>query len=68
MHDLIDDEETMISVFSHQIYSVARINSTKYRHLRRGMFLVVIALVVELALIAYLFANYMDEGIMPAIR
>lgn len=68
MHDLVDDEETMISVFSHQIYSVARINSSKYRHLRRGMRLVVIALVTELALIAYLFTNYMGEGIMPTIR
>ncbi|MFC2028180.1 Pycsar system effector family protein [Chloroflexota bacterium] len=68
MHDLVDDEETMISVFSRQIYSVARINSTKYRHLRRGMLLVVIALVTELALIAYLFVNYMGEGIMPDIR
>ncbi|MCP4608613.1 MAG: hypothetical protein GY845_07855 [Planctomycetes bacterium] len=68
MHDLVDDEETMISVFSHQIYSVARINATKYRHLKRGMFLVVIALVTELALIAYLFVNYMGEGIMPVIR
>jgi hypothetical protein len=68
LEDIIKDEASVINVYSREIYNVARINSEKYRYVRRGIFLVIATLAMELALIIYLFIFHMGEGLMPAIR
>jgi hypothetical protein len=58
-------QEELENNFSYQIYSVARINSSKYKHLQRGMLFVVTALGVELTVVAYLFLFYASSGAVP---
>jgi hypothetical protein len=68
LDDMTKDEATVINVYTRQIYSLARINAAKYRNVQRAVFLVIIALAVELAITAYLFVYYLGSGIMPSIR
>lgn len=67
LQDMLKDEASISNVYIHQIFNVARINSLKYKHIRRGMILVVMSLVIELLIIAYLFISYMGAGKMPPI-
>ena len=64
---MMKDESSVIETYSREIYNVARINSEKYRHVQRGVFLVISTLAIELAIIVYLFIFYMGEGAMPPI-
>jgi hypothetical protein len=61
--NMISSEENIINVYSHQVYTIARINSSKYKYLQRGMLFVVISLAVELLVVGYLFQHYMGIGI-----
>jgi hypothetical protein len=64
---LLQDESQIADVYIRQIFSVARINSAKYKYVQRGTILVIITLTIELAVIAYLFLYYMDLGKLPPI-
>jgi hypothetical protein len=68
LEDMLADEEATIDAYTRQIYSLARINAAKYTYVQRGVVLVIGALAAELVLIAYLFAHYMEAGLMPPIR
>lgn len=66
----LDDESSIADIYIRQIYSVARINQAKYRYVQRGVYLVIITLVIELTIITYLFTYHMSSGagIMPPIN
>src|SRR5512136_1505944 len=55
LQDVIKDETSTMNVYTRQIFSLARINAAKYKYIQRAVLLVIIALGVELALVAYLF-------------
>jgi hypothetical protein len=62
LRDMVKDEASTFEVYSRQIYTLARINQAKYTHVQRAVLLVVIALAVELTLVAYLFPYYYFQG------
>jgi hypothetical protein len=69
LEDMVKDESSVIDVYSRQIFNLARINAVKYRNMQRAVLLVVIALAVELTLVAYLFIHYHAQGasLLPSI-
>jgi hypothetical protein len=69
LQDMVKDEASTVEVYTRQIFSLARINQAKYRHVQRAVLLVVIALGIELALVAYLFIFYYSQGanLLPPI-
>ncbi len=67
LENMIKDEESLIDEYTRQIFSLAKINSVKYKYLQRSVFLTIIALATELAIIVYLFVNYLGEGAIPGI-
>jgi hypothetical protein len=66
---MIKDEASAIDVYTRQIFGIARVNAAKYRNIQRAVLLVIIALAVELALVAYLFIYYHGLGatLLPPI-
>jgi hypothetical protein len=64
---LLQDESQVADVYVRQIFSVAQINSAKYKFVQRGMVTVIFTLVIELAMIAYLFFYYREAGQIPPI-
>ena len=62
LQDVIKDETSTMNVYTRQIFSLARINAAKYKYIQRAVLLVIIALGVELALVAYLFIYYHALG------
>jgi hypothetical protein len=69
LQKMLEDEASITETYIRQIFSVARINQSKYRFVQRGVVLVIITLAIELVIIAYLFAYHMSTGqnIMPPI-
>jgi len=69
LQNMVKDEASTVEVYTRQIFSLARINQAKYKHVQRAVLLVVIALGIELALVAYLFIYYHTQGLhlMPPI-
>ena len=67
LEDMVEDETTVIDVYARQIYNIARINSSKYKHIQHAVFFVIIALTTELAIITYLFIYHLGEGMLPSI-
>lgn len=65
--EMFKDESTTLDVYIRQIYSVAHINAAKYSNLRRATLLVIITLVMELAIIAYLFISHLGSGDFPPL-
>jgi hypothetical protein len=63
LQELLKDESSITDLYIDQIYSVARIGTAKYRYVQRGVILVIITLVIELTIIAYLFTYYMGSGV-----
>jgi hypothetical protein len=70
LEKMLEDEASIADTYIRQIFSVARINSAKYRFVQRGVVLVIITLAIELVIITYLFAYHMSMGlnIMPPIN
>ena len=64
---VLDNEDSITDIYIRQIFSVARINSVKYKYVQRGVVLVITTLGIELVLITYLFIYHMSEGQMPSI-
>ena len=64
---MLGDNTSVFEIYARQIYSLAHVNAAKYRHLRRATLLVVIAIALELVIIAYLFVSYMGQGALPLI-
>ena len=66
----LEDESSVNDIYIRQIYSVAQINSVKYKFVQRGVTLVIITLIIELVIITYLFTYHMSTGleIMPPIN
>jgi hypothetical protein len=52
---LLEDEETVISVYARQIFEVSMVVAEKYKHTRRAVYFTITALFMEFVLIAYLF-------------
>jgi len=69
LEDMIKDEASTIDVYTRQIFGLARVNAAKYINIQRAVLLVIIALVAELALVAYLFIYYYGQGatLLPPI-
>jgi hypothetical protein len=67
LQELMKDESSVIDIYSREIYNLAHINSEKYMYIRRGIFLVITTLAIELAIITYLFIFFMGAGVMPPI-
>lgn len=69
LQDMVKDEASTVEVYTRQIFSLARINAAKYKNIQRAVLLVIIALGVELALVAYLFIYYYGVGasMLPSI-
>lgn len=67
LEDMIESEETVIDVYTRQVFSLARINAEKYKYVQRAVYFVIIALATELGIIVYLFINYLGEGVLPPI-
>jgi hypothetical protein len=57
--ELADDPERLIAVYSRHIYNVSLLNQVKYRNVRQGSLLVILALAVELLIIGYTFSYHM---------
>jgi hypothetical protein len=70
LQKMLEDEASIADTYIRQIFSVARINSAKYKFVQRGVALVIITLAIELVIITYLFAYHMSTGldIMPPIN
>jgi len=66
LKDMIADDTAIINVYTSQVFSLAHINAVKYKYLRRAILLVIIAIATELAIIGYLFANYLPQGELPS--
>jgi len=62
LQNMVKDEASTVEVYARQIYSLARINQAKYKHVQRAVLLVVLALGIELTLVAYLFIYYYTQG------
>jgi hypothetical protein len=62
VQDMIKDEGSIIDVYTRQLFGLARVNAAKYRNIQRAVLMVIIALAVELALVAYLFIYYHAQG------
>jgi hypothetical protein len=62
LENMTKDEASAIDVYTRQIFSLARVNTAKYRNINRAVLLVIIALATELALVAYLFPYYYSQG------
>jgi hypothetical protein len=62
--DLLKDENRVKENYIRQIYSVAHINQLKYRYVQRAAVIVLTALGIELIIIAYLFASYINKGVV----
>jgi hypothetical protein len=69
LEDMIKDEAKTVDVYTRQVFGLARVNAEKYKNIRRAVLLVIIALAVELTLVAYLFIYYYGQGVtlMPPI-
>jgi hypothetical protein len=69
LQNMVKDEASTVEVYTRQIFSLARINQAKYKHVQRAVLLVAIALGIELTLVAYLFIFYHTRGVslMPPI-
>jgi hypothetical protein len=69
LEEMIKDEASTIDVYTRQIFNMAQINAVKYRNIQRAVLLVIIALAVELTLVAYLFVYYHAQGasLLPPI-
>jgi hypothetical protein len=69
LENMVKDEASAIEVYTRQIFGLARVNATKYKNIQRAVLLVIIALAVELALVAYLFIYYHVQGatLLPPI-
>ncbi len=52
---MLKDEDTIVEVYSRQIYEVSRITAAKYKYTQRAVYFVVTALSIEFVLIIYLF-------------
>ena len=65
--EVLKSEESIADMYIREVWTVAHINSIKYKYVNRGVALVVITLTIELVLIVYLFAFHMSEGKMPSI-
>lgn len=65
---MMKDDESIIDIYIKQIYSVAMINAAKYKYVQRGIFLGIIALVIELITIIYLFIYHQGLGHYPPIE
>jgi len=63
----LQDESQIAEVYIRQIFSVARINSEKYKHVQRGIITVICSLTIELTVIVYLFMYYQSAGKMPTL-
>jgi hypothetical protein len=64
---VISDEQTTFNTYTKQVFHLAQINAVKYRHLRRGTFLAIATVAIELSLVIYLFTNFMGVGLMPPL-
>ena len=69
LENMIKDEPAIIDIYTRQIFSLARLNAVKYKHIQRAVLLVIIALTTELVIVAYLFIYYYSLGveILPMI-
>lgn len=67
VEELAASDDALPNVYIRQVYSLAKINAVKHKHVQRGALLVIVSLATELTLIAYLFMNYMGSGAIPPI-
>ncbi len=65
--EALKDDSSIMNMYIRQLFSIAQINNRKYKNVQRGIFMVIAALVIELAIIVYLFIFYMGERVMPPI-
>jgi hypothetical protein len=54
---LFKDEETVIDVYSKQIFEVSRITAAKYKYTQRAVYMVMTTLSLEFVMIIYLFTT-----------
>jgi hypothetical protein len=64
---ILQDQSQIAEVYIRQIFSVARINSAKYKYVQRGIVTVIVTLTIELAVIVYLFLYYRNLAKLPPI-
>jgi hypothetical protein len=64
LQDMLKDEETIVEVYSRQIYEVSIVIAAKYKHTRRAVYFIITALFAEFSLIAYLFVL---NSILPGV-
>jgi hypothetical protein len=57
LDEMLKDETSTTDAYIKQIYAVSKINDAKYKFVKRGVVLVVVALTTQLGLIAYTFAS-----------
>ncbi len=62
LYGLLKDADLVKDNYTRQIFSVAHINQLKYRYVQRAAVIVLTALAIELTIVAYLFALYIEEG------
>jgi len=67
LEEMISNEQATFDTYTRQVFHLAQINAVKYRHLRRGTFLTIATVAIELSLVIYLFTNFMGVGLMPPL-
>lgn len=65
LETFLGNEAQIADVYIRQIFSVARINSQKYKYVQRGTITIILSLAIELAIIVYLFFYYRVGGKIP---
>ena len=67
LEEVIGNEQATYDTYTRQVFHLAQINAVKYRHLRRGTFLTIATVAIELSLVIYLFTNFLGVGLMPPL-
>jgi hypothetical protein len=57
LEEMLKDDETVMEVYTKQIYEVSRLTASKYKYAQRTVYYVMLALAAEFSLIAYVFAS-----------
>jgi hypothetical protein len=57
LQEMLKDEETVLEVYTRQIYEVSLVTALKYKYAQRAVYFVLAAISTEFILIIYVFVN-----------
>jgi hypothetical protein len=57
LQEMLKDEETVLEVYTRQIYEVSLLTALKYKYAQRAVYCVMTAIAAEFVMIVYVFVN-----------